>query len=118
MDAVSKTPESLLPLKHVWFHILLAIAGGARHGYAIRKEVELRTDGTVRLWPTTLYGAIAQLVDLELITETETPDADDERRRLYELTRLGRRTLAAEADRLEGLVRAVRNAEGRVSSRG
>lgn len=99
-----------LPLKPVWFHLLLCLSAGARHGYAIRQEVEERTEGKIRLWPTTLYGAIGQLTAAGLIEETEgRPHADDDpRRRYYRLTELGRGVLAAETERLDGLVRLAR----------
>lgn len=100
----------LLPLKPATFHILLALAGGPAHGYAIRQEVEERTDGAVRLWPATLYGTIGRLVDGGLIEETDVADApdDDVQRRFYRLTAAGDRVLAAEADRLASLVRLAR----------
>lgn len=102
-----------LPLKPVWFHILLALKEGAGHGFAIRERAEARTDGQVRLWPATLYGAIRQLTDRGLIEALEAGDGpdDDARRRYYRLTDLGREVLLAEADRLESLVRDARSIE-------
>ena len=93
------------------FQILVSLAGQPMHGYAIRQEVESRTDGHVRLWPTTLYGLLADLTSRGLIEETDGdggPD-DDPRRRYYALTAKGRRFLAAEAARLEGLARLARS---------
>jgi DNA-binding PadR family transcriptional regulator len=93
------------------FQILVALARQPLHGYAIRQEVETRTDGQVRLWPTTLYGLLADLTSRGLIQETDGtagPD-DDPRRRYYTLTREGRRFLASEAARLESLARLARN---------
>ena len=104
-------PQDFLPLKPHWFYVLLSLAGEERHGYGIMQDVLERTDAKVRLWPATLYGAIKRLIDADLIEESdERPAAelDDARRRYYRLTRLGRRVLAAETARLEGLVRAVR----------
>jgi DNA-binding PadR family transcriptional regulator len=101
-----------LPLKPVWFHILMTLADGERHGYAIRQEVEERTDGAIRLWPTTLYGALSQLETQGLIVETAGdagPD-DEIQRRFYGLTSLGSEVLAAETDRLAELVRLSRAA--------
>ena len=92
------------------FHILVALAARPLHGYAIRQEVEARTEGAVRLWPTTLYGLLAELTRRGLIEETDYeagPD-DDPRRRYYTLTREGRKFLTAEAARLEGLARLAR----------
>jgi DNA-binding PadR family transcriptional regulator len=96
-----------IPLKIAWFHILLALADGPQHGYAIRAAVEERTDGRVKLWPATLYGAIRSLEEEELILETDgavDPGDDDARRRYYRLTPLGRTALLAEVDRLQALV--------------
>lgn len=109
---VSESPEAghPRPLKPVWFHILLALADGARHGYAIRAEVERRTDGATKLWPATLYGSIRALSERDLIEALEG-DADpdpDQRRRYYRLTQAGREALRSEADRLQALVDAVR----------
>lgn len=101
-------PSSYIPLKPVWLQIMLSMAAGPSHGYAIRKEVEERTNGKLQLWPTTLYGAIGQLDDAGLIEEAEADTNDDERRRTYTLTALGRRVLEAEAARLESLAALAR----------
>jgi DNA-binding PadR family transcriptional regulator len=110
--AAEPTPaSSLLPLKTNWFHILLCLADGDQHGYAIMQEVLARTDGKVRLWPATLYGSLRRLMDDGLIEEADerpAADADDARRRYYRLTSSGRRVLAAEIARLEDLLRAAR----------
>jgi DNA-binding PadR family transcriptional regulator len=106
--------DQLLPLKPVWFHILLTLAEQPTHGYAIRQAVETRTDGRIRLWPTTLYGSIGQLEDAGLIEEWEPAQVrDDLPRHFYRLTTLGRRVLLAETERLESLVHLVRAATGR-----
>jgi DNA-binding PadR family transcriptional regulator len=92
------------------FHILVALARQPLHGYAIRQEVEARTEGTVRLWPATLYGLLSELTSEGLIEETRGrggPD-DDSRRRYYVLTAAGKRLLAAEANRLEQLARLAK----------
>ena len=105
-------PARFLPLKPTWLHILVAVARGDQHGYAIRQGVEQRTDGRVRLWPATLYGALAQLVKRGLLEELDGEDVaaedDDARRRYYGLTPLGRGVLEAETRRLEELVQAAR----------
>src|SRR5262245_9513923 len=101
----------LIPLKTQWFHILLSLAGGEQHGYAIMQEVLERTDGKVRLWPATLYGSIKRLIEAGLIEESDerpAPELDDSRRRYYGLTPLGRRVLKAECERLQKLVRTAR----------
>ena len=104
-------PESFLPLKTNWFHILLSLSGQEQHGYGIMNEVLDRTGGKVRLWPATLYGTLKRLIDEGLIKESdERPAAefDDARRRYYRLTRLGKRVIDAESKRLEELVSILR----------
>lgn len=101
------TPTSFLPLKPATFHILLSLADSPRHGYGIMLEVQERTNGRVKLGPGTLYGAIKRLLTDDLIAEVaEKPDPtlDDERRRYYFLTELGRRVISLEAQRLADLV--------------
>ena len=94
------------PLKVAWFHILLALADEAQHGYAIRKTVRERTEGAVKLYPATLYGSIRELSERGLIEALEGEDDPDEdqRRRYYRLTESGREALRSEIDRLQGLV--------------
>lgn len=99
---------SLLPLTTIAFHILLALAGGERHGYALLQEIAATTDGQFRPGPGTLYRSLKQLLDLGLIEHSEArpdPALDDERRRYYRLTERGRRTAQLEAMRLARLVR-------------
>jgi DNA-binding PadR family transcriptional regulator len=85
--------------------ILLALADGPRHGYAIMQDVAARTAGRVRLWPAALYGTLRALEERELIAEPEKrPPDDDERRRYFTLTPLGKRVLSAEVRRLESIV--------------
>jgi DNA-binding PadR family transcriptional regulator len=117
----TSTPESFLPLKPHWFHVLLSLAGQDQHGYGIMQEVLERTGGKVRLWPATLYGTLKRLIDKELIEESDrrpAPELDDARRRYYRLTRLGRRVLAAESQRLEDLVRIIYAKRGIPERRG
>jgi DNA-binding PadR family transcriptional regulator len=93
------------------FHVLLSLAGGEAHGYAILKEVELRTGGEVRLSTGTLYGIIKRLLNAEMIEECRrrpAADEDDERRRYYRLTSYGRQVAAAEAERLEKVLAHAR----------
>ena len=107
----SSDPQELLPLTPVALNVLLALADAERHGYGIMLEVRERTGGRVRLGPGTLYGAIKRLKEGGVIEESgERPDpgADDERRRYYRLSGFGGAVLAAEVERLEGLVRAAR----------
>lgn len=109
----SRGPGDLLPLTPVALNVLLALADEERHGYGIMLEVRERTGGKVRLGPGTLYGAIKRLKEGGVIEESgERTDPgesrDDERRRYYRLTGFGGEVLAAEAGRLDGLVRDAR----------
>jgi DNA-binding PadR family transcriptional regulator len=100
-----RSVDHLLPLKPKVLHILLALADGPRHGYGIMQEVAARSDGQIRIWPAAMYGTLRELEDLDLITETESrPSDDDERRRYFALTPLGKRVLNAEIRRLEAIV--------------
>jgi DNA-binding PadR family transcriptional regulator len=102
-----RDPTDFLPLKPAAFHILLSLADSSRHGYGIMLEVQERTKGSVKLGPGTLYGAIKRLLADELIAEeAEKLDRtlDDERRRYYSLTQLGRRVITLDAERLADLV--------------
>lgn len=93
------------------FHVLLALAGEDMHGYAILKEVGLRTAGKVRLSTGTLYGIIKRLLSDGLIAELRARPAereDDERRKYYRLTPLGRQVAAAEAERMDEVLAIAR----------
>jgi DNA-binding PadR family transcriptional regulator len=100
-------PESFLPLHRDTFHILVSLADRDRHGYAVMQDVLDRTNGKLRFSPSSLYASIRRLLEQGLIEElAERPDPsnDDERRRYYRLTRLGRDVAKAEARRLERLL--------------
>ncbi len=100
-----------MSLRPVEFHILLSLAGDERHGYAILQEIERFTAGELRLEPGTLYRALHRMLKDGWVAESGRRPAardDDERRRYYRLTPLGRRTAAAEADRLARLVTLAR----------
>jgi len=102
---------SFLPLTPVSFEILLALAGGELHGYAIMLDVERRTSGAISLHAGSLYRALNRLLEAGLIEELEerpSRDADDERRRYYRLTSRGLEVARGEARRLELLVTAAR----------
>ena len=110
-----KSPESFLPLKSNWFHILISLAGGEQHGYGIMQEVLERSDGKVRLWPATLYGSLTKLIENGLIVESgerPAPEFDDARRRYYKLTPLGQKVLDLESQRLRDLVRVLETKRG------
>ncbi len=99
-----RDPAPHLPLTPAMFHVLVALADGDKHGYAILKDVRRRTDDRVRLSAGTLYAVIKRLLDDDMIAESdERPDPalDDERRRYYRLTGFGREVAVAEAERME-----------------
>jgi DNA-binding PadR family transcriptional regulator len=108
------SPDAHLPLTAATFHILLSLSDGERHGYAIMTEVGERTGGRVKLGPGTLYTALKRLVEDGVVMEAgERPGRgrggdDDERRRYYRLTPLGRAVARAEARRLDEMVRFAR----------
>jgi DNA-binding PadR family transcriptional regulator len=99
--------DRLLPLKPVTFQILLSLADGERHGYGITQDIGGRTSARMRIEPGNLYRSLKAMLDDGLIEESErrpAPDLDDERRRYYRITPLGRRIAAAETSRLEAVV--------------
>ena len=105
-----KDPVEFLPLHNNWFHILLSLVGNEQHGYGIMQEVLERTNGAVRIWPATLYGTLQRLISNGLIEESDerpVPELDDARRRYYTLTRLGRRVLDLECERLQAMLRMM-----------
>ena len=103
--------STFLPLTPVAFEILLALAGGEQHGYAVMLDVERRTAGAISLHAGSLYRALNRLLEAGLIEELderpERPD-DDERRRYYRLTPKGLEVARGEAHRLELQVEAAR----------
>jgi DNA-binding PadR family transcriptional regulator len=103
--------DELLPLPPATFHILLAVAGEDRHGYAIIQDVAVRTEGELKLSAGTLYRSIQRMLEQGLLVETRerpAPEEDDERRRYYRITPLGTAVAKAEARRLTQLVRMAR----------
>jgi DNA-binding PadR family transcriptional regulator len=99
---MKRDPADLLPLSPAMFHVLVALADGDIHGYAIMKDVEQLTGGAVRLSTGTLYGIIKRLLADGLIRETGVrATGGDERRRSYALTPFGKDVARAEAARLE-----------------
>jgi len=104
--------DQFLPLPPATFHILIALAKEDRHGYAVMQEVEERTEGAIRLSAGTLYRSIQRLQEQGLIVETRTrpaPEEDDERRRYYSLTTMGRAAAQAEVKRLHSLLKMARS---------
>lgn len=115
LDSVAAIPPSdLLPLSPQVFQILLALAAGDQHGYAIMQEVAARSGGKLRLSPGTLYGCIKRMLEQGVIMELsdrERPRGpeDDERRRYYRLTPFGRKVARAEAARLADSLEQARH---------
>jgi DNA-binding PadR family transcriptional regulator len=104
-------PETSPTLSPVVFHILLSLADGEKHGYAIMQDVATTTDGQLRMGPGTLYGAVKRMLASGLIEESDErpdPEMDDERRRYYRLTGAGRQQVGDEAQRLARLVSVAR----------
>lgn len=104
-------PIFYLPLTEPTFYILLSLAPGRKHGYAIMKDVKDLSRGRVKLSTSTLYTAVGRLLDQELIERFD--DGEQEPgpglpRKSYALTDLGRRVLEAEHIRLQGMVREAR----------
>jgi DNA-binding PadR family transcriptional regulator len=107
MKTGTPEPKASPALSPAVFHILLSLADGEKHGYAIMQEVANTTDGQLRMGPGTLYGAIKRMLAAGLIEESdERPDQemDDERRRYYRLTGVGRQQVGDEAQKLARLV--------------
>ena len=103
--------HDLIPLREPTFYILLSLSSGKQHGYAILREVEAQSNGRVRLSTSTLYEALARLLDQGLIERVDTPTGIEAQerhpgrpRKSYRLSRLGKRVLHAEAERLRQML--------------
>ena len=106
-----RNPSEMLPLPVSQLHILMALATGNKHGYAIMKDIQSFTEGAVTMGPGTLYGAVKQMLKSGLIVESDDrpdPELDDQRRRYYRLTDLGNLVLDAEVTRMEKLAHSAR----------
>ena len=111
MTETLQNPEEFTPLTPAVFNILLSLADGEKHGYGIMLEVEANTNGQVIMGPGTLYGSIKRMLKADLIEESDEradPEMDDQRRKYYKLTNLGRRALRMEAERLASQVMIAR----------
>jgi DNA-binding PadR family transcriptional regulator len=107
--------SDLTPLSPAFFHILLSLGEGERHGYALKREISRRTEGKLKLGPGVLYGSINKMLALGLIEESDDrpdPHLDDERRRYYRITNYGRRVAQAEAARMRELAQLAMTAFG------
>ena len=103
-DRSTPSPAAALPLTHVAYHVLLALATENRHGYGIIKYVAERTGGRVELEAGTLYAAIKRMKEEGWVRQAASVPAADSRRRTYAITAFGRRVLGAEVRRLEAMV--------------
>jgi DNA-binding PadR family transcriptional regulator len=104
--------DAISPLQPTSFHILLSLAEEDRHGYAIIQDIARRTNGEIKLSAGTLYRSIQRLQEQGLIVETRTrpaPEEDDERRRYYSLTTIGKAAAQAEVRRLQSLLKMARS---------
>lgn len=101
--------RAFLPLPPAALHVLLSLAGEDLHGYGIMQEIARQSNGTYKLGPGTLYDNLQRLLNQNLVEEVRQPaGGEDSRRRYYRLTSLGRRVLAAEISRLEGVIRTAK----------
>jgi len=105
------------PLTPAVVHVMLSLAAGERHGYAILKDVQRQSNQALRFGPGTIYGTLQRLMEAGWVEETTAPAAAvDERRRYYRLTRGGRAALSEEVDRLSSIVQLARS--HRIAPRG
>jgi DNA-binding PadR family transcriptional regulator len=111
--ALRSDPTDFLPLKADAFHVLLVLLEGESHGYAIMRQATEQSGGRVQLQAGALYRMLARMLEDGLVVESQrrpAADADDQRRRYYRVTPLGRRVIAAEADRMRSLAAAAQAA--------
>jgi DNA-binding PadR family transcriptional regulator len=111
MRPTAENPTGPRPLPTAEFQVLLALLDEERHGHGIKRDVANRTAGRVVMGPGTLYGAIKRMLQRGLIEETDErpdPEMDDERRRYYRITAVGREAAAREAERMEQLLEIAR----------
>jgi DNA-binding PadR family transcriptional regulator len=111
MRRLTRDPETLIPLKHATYQVLLALADGeSMHGYAIMQAVSAMTDGRETILPGTLYAALARMVDDGLVEEREVREdsSGGPPRRYYRRTSFGRAVARAESERLRALLEIAR----------
>ncbi|HUQ86831.1 MAG TPA: PadR family transcriptional regulator [Vicinamibacterales bacterium] len=109
MKRLARDPESLLPLKHATFQVLLALGDDSMHGYAIMQAIAAMTDGRETILPGTLYAALARMVDDTLVEEKNgAEESGGPQRRYYRRTTFGRAVARAESERLRALLNVAR----------
>ena len=114
---ITVCPDDFLPLRPVHYHVLLVLAEGPLHPYALVKQIAARTDGMVKPGPASIHRTIRQLQESGLIEESEerpAPELDDQRRRYFRLASLGRDVARAETARLHEIVRRAQQNLGDV----
>jgi DNA-binding PadR family transcriptional regulator len=107
MKRPARDPETLLPLKHATYQVLLALGDEPLHGYAIMQAVSAMTQGQEKILPGTLYAALARMVDEQLVEESAPRDRDPSggpARRYYRRTAFGRAVARAESERVRALL--------------
>jgi DNA-binding PadR family transcriptional regulator len=106
---MSDRVDDFVPLAPAMLHILLALAGGSLHGYAIMQEAMRQTGSRYKIGPGTLYDNLQRLMKQGLVEEiTSGPEDEKSRRRYYRISSLGMAVLAAEVERLEGVIKTAR----------
>ncbi len=116
---IRRDPQTMLPLTHLSYHIMLAVADHDLHGYAIIKNVRDRSQRTINPGTGTFYSAIKRMLDEGLLEDAAEPEGSrshDSRRKFYGLTTFGRNVLLAETQRLEELLNAARSIHSKATS--
>jgi DNA-binding PadR family transcriptional regulator len=111
-------PASFLPLTHLMYHLLLALTEAPAHAYALVHAIRTRSEGRVDPGTGSFYSMIRQAVDDGLVRETKAPAGSDVRRRVYDITPLGRGVFQAEVRRLEQQLTATRRTLAAAERRG
>ncbi|WP_213806276.1 helix-turn-helix transcriptional regulator [Granulicella sp. dw_53] len=100
--------QQYLPLSPATLHILLALTGGELHGYGIMLEAARHSGGQYKIGPGTLYDNLKKLLAAGLVEESQREDLETGERRKFQITTLGYDVLAAEVERLSGVLRHAR----------
>jgi len=114
----SRDPQSFLPLTHLSYHLLLALTDQPAHAYALVHAIRERSDGRIDPGTGSFYSMIRQAVDDGLVQESARAEGSDGRRRVYDITPLGREVFQAEVRRLEQQLTATRRTLAAAERRG